>query len=148
MTEGYESTLMGFPLFEGYTEAGARSLIGQGEVVSMEDGQVLFEEGDDPDSVVLILDGHVEVYVERDGQERVFSRMGAGVMIGEMAVLCETPRAASVRVAGSATVLQWSSRGFRRLLLRDAMLARNVFRAALKTVMEHQQKLIDELAGG
>jgi CRP-like cAMP-binding protein len=147
MTEGYEAVLMGFPIFRGFTEHGARTVLESGEVVALESGAVLFEEGGQPDSVVLILEGGLEVYVTRDGRELQLSRSGPGAMIGELAVLCEVPRAASVKVDDGAVVLRWDAGQFRRLLLRDPRLSKAVFGAALKVVMEHQQALIEELAG-
>ena len=145
MAGAYESVLMGFDLFRGYTEHGARSILDAGRLLTLETGEVLFREGGQPDGVVLVLDGEMEVYVARDGREVILNRVGAGMMIGELAVLCEAPRAASVRAAEAATVLQWDSGQFRRLLLRDARLANAVFGAALKMVLEKQQALIEEL---
>jgi CRP-like cAMP-binding protein len=147
MANEFATILKGFSIFEGFTEHGAQTVLESGEVVTLDSGTVLFEEGGAPDSVLLILEGDLEVYVTRDGRELQLSRAGPGAMIGELAVLCEVPRAASIRVGGGATVLRWDARQFRRLLLRDPRLSKAVFGAALKVVMEHQQALIDELAG-
>jgi CRP-like cAMP-binding protein len=146
MAESYEQILMASPLFSGFTEHGVRSVLDSGEVATCEPGAVLFEEGAAADAVLFLLDGEVEAFVERDGKEIVFSTMGAGSLIGELAVLCEAPRAATVRVVQQATVLQWNESGFRRLLLRIPQLARGVFSQALKVVLENQQALIEELA--
>lgn len=146
MTEAYESALMASPLFSSFTVDGARSILKSGEIVELTAGDILFEEGGPPDSVVFLLDGKVETFVVRDGVERVFGTLAPGALIGELAVLGEAPRAASVRVIDEATVLKWTDQGFRRLLLRIPQLSRSVFRQALKVVLEHQQKLIEELA--
>ncbi len=147
MTQDYESVLMGFPLFSGFTSHGASLMIDAGEVQELGAGEILFEEGAEPNSLVLVLDGQVEIYVQRDGRDIVLSRIGAGALIGELAVLCESPRAASVRIPDGATVLRWEARQFRSMLLRDPRLAKAVFSAALQVLVEKQQALIEELAG-
>jgi CRP-like cAMP-binding protein len=146
MTDRYESALIASPLFSSFTIDGARSVLKSGEVITLPAGELLFAEGGEPDSVIFLLEGEVETFVMRDGNERVFGQLGPGALIGELAVLGEAPRAASVRVVKPATVLKWDDRGFRRLLLRIPQLSRAVFRQALKVVLDHQQALIDELA--
>lgn len=146
MAESHESILMASPLFSGFTEHGAKSVLDSGEIVTLEAGQLLFEEGGPPDTVLFLLRGEVEAFVERDGEEIVFGAMATGSLIGELAVLCEAPRAASVRVARQATLLKWDAAAFRRLLLRIPQLARGVFSQALRVVLDNQQALIEELA--
>ncbi len=145
MAQGYESILMSSPLFAGFTEHGAKSVLETGEIIVLERGEVFFREGDGPDSVAFLLEGEVQAYVERDGVEIVFGTMGAGALIGELAVLCEAPRAASVRAPDQATFLKWDANGFRRLLLRNTHLAQKVFSQAMKVVLENQQALIEKL---
>lgn len=146
MTERHASALIASPLFSSFTVDGARTVIDSGEIVEFEAGQMLFEEGGQPDSVLFLLEGETETFVVRDGRERVFGTLGAGSLIGELAVLCEAPRAASVRAASRVTVLKWDDRGFRRLLLRIPQLSRGVFRQALTVVLDNQKRLIEELA--
>jgi CRP-like cAMP-binding protein len=135
------------PLFSGFTETGAKTVLVTGEVIQLEDGAALFEEGDAPDSVFFLMEGDVEAYVVRDGVEMmVVGTLPAGALIGELAVLCEAPRAASVRVVGHATLLKWDAGSFRRLLLRYPNMSKAVFREAMKVVLENQQALIEKLA--
>lgn len=146
MSEQFVSLLLGLNLFEGFTEHGARSVLASGEVEQLSEGRVLFDEGTEADSVYLVLDGGIEAYVSRDGRELALGTFGPGALIGELAVLCEMPRAASTRVTEAATVLRWNAAAFRRLLLRDTRLARSVFSTALRVVMEKQQQLIEQAA--
>lgn len=145
MTKGYVSAVMASPLFGGFTETGAKTVLVSGEINKLEHGELLFEEGDQPDSVLFLLEGDVEAFVVRNGVETVFATIGSGSLIGELAVLCEAPRAASARVANDATVLKWDAGTFRRLLLRYPNMSRSVFREAMKLVLENQQALIDKL---
>lgn len=60
-------------------------------------GQTVFEAGDIGDCAYLIEEGSVEVLVNEHGQERCISVMGAGEMFGEIALIDQKPRTATVR---------------------------------------------------
>ena len=76
-------------------------------------GEYLFREGDPPDCAYVIDSGQIEVSTEKDGRKLVLSHLGAGDLLGEMAVLDDAPRTIDdlVRVGGvppsavSATLL-------------------------------------------
>lgn len=59
-------------------------------------GQVLFREGDAGDCAWVIEDGEVEVSVTRGGRKQVISRVGPGALLGEMALINECPRTATL----------------------------------------------------
>ena len=60
-------------------------------------GTALVREGDIGDELIVIVEGSVRVVrAEPDGTERLIRRYGAGDHIGELAVLRERPRAATV----------------------------------------------------
>lgn len=73
-------------------------------------GTRLFSEGDAGDHAYLIKTGEIEIVVERDGQDMVLARRGAGEIIGEMALLDSGRRSASAHVLVSAEVIAISSR--------------------------------------
>jgi EAL domain-containing protein (putative c-di-GMP-specific phosphodiesterase class I) len=57
-------------------------------------GEYLFREGDPPDCAYVIDSGQIEVSTEKDGRKLVLSHLGAGDLLGEMAVLDDAPRTA------------------------------------------------------
>ena len=103
------ATMTGFPLLQGFTAQGAQRLIERGEIKECRPGQVLFREGDAPDFVLLVLAGNIQVFVEREGGDLVLTDAGPGAVLGELAVLCAMPRAASVRATDTTAVLQWNA---------------------------------------
>lgn len=145
MSEQYEKVITSFPLFQGFTPAGAKMLLDRGEVKVVPAGQTLFKEGDPPDCVLLVLDGKLEVYVERKGRDLVLTESSPGTIVGELAVLCGIPRSASVRAADGAVVLELSTKAFRSLLLSDAFLSERVFRQSLRTLIDKEQSLIESV---
>jgi len=60
-------------------------------------GEVLMRQGEAGDDAYVIAEGTAEVLVERNGSEQVLAERGAGDLIGELALLCDAPRSATVR---------------------------------------------------
>lgn len=63
---------------------------------SYESGDVIFREGDAGDSAYIVESGAVEISMIQNGQRTVLSRIGEGGLFGEMAVIDDQPRTATV----------------------------------------------------
>jgi CRP-like cAMP-binding protein len=96
MNDQLAALMTGFPLLQGFTAQGTQRLLERGEVRACSTGEILFKEGDPPAFVVLVLDGNIQVIVERDGDDMVLTDAGPGTVLGELSVLCGAARAASV----------------------------------------------------
>lgn len=145
MNENYAELIPGFPLFKGFTKDGASRLLKSGEVKHYAPGDVLLKEGDAADCVLLLLDGGLEVFVERGSKDLVLTETKPGTVTGELAVLCGIPRSASVRASVNSAVLEWTDEAFRTLLLRDPHLSQRIFGQILRTLVEKESALIDSL---
>ena len=81
---------------DSLTAAELRALSEQGAVKSFQRHAVIVSEGDETDSLYVILSGRVKVFVaDESGKEVVLGTQGAGEYFGEM-VLDGGPRSASV----------------------------------------------------
>lgn len=145
MNETYAELITTFPLFKGFTANGTKRLLDAGEVKAHASGALLLKEGDTSDFVLLVLSGKLEVFVERAGRHLVLTEASPGTILGELAMLCGIPRAASVRAQEDSAVLEWPDEAFRTLLLRDPSLSQRIFGRALRTLVEKEQSLIDSL---
>jgi CRP/FNR family cyclic AMP-dependent transcriptional regulator len=141
----YESLIPTFPLFEGFTAHGAQRLIEHGQINPLPAGATVFKEGEAASVVLLVLAGELQVFVHRGEKDVVLASATPGTIVGELAVLCGIPRAASVRAAVDSAVLEWSATAFRRLLLGDVLLSQRIFGQALRTLIEKERSLIDSL---
>lgn len=66
--------------------------------VHFEPGEMVFRQGDAGDLVYSIIAGEADVIREEaDGSERLLATMGPGEYFGEMALISEAPRTATVR---------------------------------------------------
>jgi CRP-like cAMP-binding protein len=146
MNEQYAELITTFPLFHGFTVHGTQRLVDSGEIKTIQAGDILLKEGDAADFAVLVLAGKLDVFIERDGHEFVLTQALPGTVLGELALLCGIPRAASARASEATTVLEWSDETLRTLLLRDRSLAQRIFRETLRTLVEKEQELVESLA--
>ncbi|NEP00296.1 MAG: cyclic nucleotide-binding domain-containing protein [Symploca sp. SIO2E9] len=75
--------------------------------VHLEDGQVLFRQGDVGDAFYLIESGQLRIYTyNHEGKEITLNTISTGETLGEMSLVDDQPRSASVVSIGSSTLLR------------------------------------------
>lgn len=85
------------PLFENLSEDERNSLASRFIIRHHPKNSIIINEGDDTNSFYIILKGRVRVYLNDDnGKEVVLNIQGEGEYLGEVALLDESPRSASV----------------------------------------------------
>jgi len=83
-----------------------------------EPGEVIFRQGDRGDRLYIIVDGEVEIVKEEIGKgEITLARRGPGDCFGEMALVSDTPRTATVRSRTSLNVLTMHREAFHALFV-------------------------------
>ncbi len=86
------------------------------QINSYAPGEVVFAEGDPGDSFHFIRSGSVTVSNEHDGKEVVISYVPANQSVGEMALLGNTTRSATVKAAAKTETLSLDVDSFQMLL--------------------------------
>jgi CRP/FNR family cyclic AMP-dependent transcriptional regulator len=85
------------PLFENLGKPERDSLAGRFILRRHPKNSIIINEGDDTSSFYIILEGRVKVYLTDDsGKEVILNIQGEGEYLGEVALLDEGPRSASV----------------------------------------------------
>jgi CRP-like cAMP-binding protein/thioredoxin reductase/Fe-S-cluster-containing dehydrogenase component len=84
-------------------------------------GETIFEEGQAPDGLYLIRRGSVTVSRKLAGREVVLSYLSAGNYVGEMALISESRRTATVRAAVATECLVLDANVFKEVLARNTM---------------------------
>jgi CRP-like cAMP-binding protein len=93
------------PLFAGLSQEALGTLVQQLTLVHLARGEVLFREGDPGDALYVICEG--EVSVSAEGPPRVeMARMSGGAFIGEVALMTDQPRSATVTATLDAELLR------------------------------------------
>ncbi len=75
------------------------------EPVRVRAGDWLFRQGDPGDSLYVVLTGRLEVVLETGGEQKVIRIVARGASVGELALLTESPRSASVRARRDSELL-------------------------------------------
>lgn len=104
------------PLFSDLADEDLEQLYLMAGTVSIDPGELVFEEGSPGDALYVILDGELEVARRQDGRDVVLAVRGAGEFIGEMSLLDQAPRSASVRALRESRLLMIDQAAFRTLL--------------------------------
>ncbi|MFL6214193.1 MAG: FAD-dependent oxidoreductase [Blastocatellia bacterium] len=100
-----------------------------------EPGEAVFHQGDLGDRIYMIVNGQAEVVREGEGAETVLARLGPGEYFGEMALLKQTTRGATVRCVAPMNTICLPKREFGLL---TAYLPQ--VRETLENVMEQRQR--------
>ena len=79
-------------------------------------GDALFKEGDPADSLHLVRSGSVTIAHEIAGREIVIAYLPSGNYVGELALLTDSPRTATVRAAVATETIELPGMVFRELL--------------------------------
>jgi signal transduction histidine kinase len=86
------------------------------ETVSIPAGQLVLREGDQGDSLYVVLTGELEVSKRQGSQDILLALYKSGQFFGEMALLEQAPRSASVRTLQESRLLVISQAAFQTLL--------------------------------
>jgi len=105
------------PLFEALGEEELTGLAAAARVVTLIAGSTLTEEGEDADGAYLLLAGRLRAFSRRsDGKVVAVGDIAAGELVGEMALLSDAPRSASVRAVRDCRLLFFERAAFDRLV--------------------------------
>jgi signal transduction histidine kinase len=103
-------------LFADLSEADLAWLSARAEPMTIEPGSHLIEEGAPGDAAFIVVDGEFEVVKKSERQDIVIAVRENGEVFGEMALIDQAPRNATVRAVRESTVLRISDDTFKQLL--------------------------------
>ena len=115
--------------------------------VVFEEGSVICREGDAGSSMFVILSGKVSVLRDMGWGERELGIMQSPDVFGEMALLTDEARSATVVALEKTECLQLDSESFDTLLDQDPVFAQQVAKFMTKRFSELTKKTSDELLG-
>ena len=116
------------PLFAGVEPTKLKLLAFTSDRMSFEAGQILFEQGDAGDAAYVVLNGSAEVLVNRAGSQIKVADLEKNAIVGEIAILCDVPRTATVRAHERLETLKISKDQFLRLLAEFPDMAIEIMR--------------------
>jgi CRP/FNR family transcriptional regulator, cyclic AMP receptor protein len=130
------------PLFRGVDHAQLKLLALMAEARTFHDGEDLMVQGAEGDAAFVLLEGDAEVLVRIAGRDTPVARLGQNDIVGEMALLTETPRTATVRARGTVRALRIDRAILLRLLQEFPRMALEL----LKVMTVRLERTTQELA--
>lgn len=112
------------PLFQGLEPSKLRLLAFISDRMEFQDGEHLCHQGDDGDSAFVVLSGEVAVFVD----ENEVAQVGQYAILGEIAILCDVPRTATLRSVGTTHILAISKDDFLKLIAEFPKVSLEIMR--------------------
>jgi CRP/FNR family cyclic AMP-dependent transcriptional regulator len=117
------------PLFDGLTPEELATIEQHAVRKPYRKNTVIIERGDEANTLYLLLEGRVKTYIaDEGGKEIVLNELGPGTQLGELALLGDIPRTASVQTIEDSVFLILTKRSFLQCLADHPNIALNLIR--------------------
>jgi CRP/FNR family transcriptional regulator, cyclic AMP receptor protein len=139
--------LKGVPIFAKIEPAKLKLIAFTGERMTFSAGQELFHQGDQGDAMYVILGGIADVLIDNDkGGQIAVAEMKKNNFVGEMAILGDVPRTATIKAREALTTLRISKDMFYRLVAEVPQMAVEVMRELAHRLEDTNKKLREATA--
>jgi CRP/FNR family cyclic AMP-dependent transcriptional regulator len=134
--------LRNVPLFAGLDEAQLSVLVHLFARTRFGRSETIIAAGDPTDSLYIVISGRLKVLMrDAQGREVILAILGPGEFFGEMGLLDDSPRSASVVTLEACELLSISKADFKRCLAENFDLSLLVMRGLVKRLREADQKI-------
>ena len=134
--------LKSVPLFATFTDQQITTLLTYVQHRSYPRNTYVMHAGEETDSIYVVLSGKVKVIIADDqGREVILGFMGPQEFFGEMGILDNEPRSASVYTQEPCEMLRLSKAGFLNCLKENSEVAMLVIRNLVKRLRAADRKI-------
>ena len=133
--------LKGVPIFSKVEPAKLKLLAFTSERMNFAAGQELFHQGDQGDAMYVILGGIADVLIDSQGGQIAVAELQKNGFVGEIAILCDVPRTATIKARDPLSTLKISKDMFYRLVAEFPQMAVEVMRELAHRLEDTNQKL-------
>ena len=138
--------LRNIPLFAKLEPSKLKLLAFTSERITYEPDQVLFNQGDVGDAAYIIVDGAAKVLIDTPDGELEVAALGRNDFVGEIAILCDVPRTATVRASTKTVTLRITKDLFFRLVAEFPEMSVEIMRELASRLEHTTQQLREALA--
>jgi predicted acylesterase/phospholipase RssA/CRP-like cAMP-binding protein len=115
--EAADALLRVTPEFRRLDDAARTLVLDELELRTASAGEVVIHQGDPADGLYVVAAGRLQVSITTEaGDRRVLAEVGRGTVVGEMAVLDDSPRSADVVALRECHLYFLSGEGFQRII--------------------------------
>lgn len=150
--ENFEKTkiidaLSGIPLFANFSEKELRYISTHLHVFELLQGDTIFEEGEIGNCICFVVEGVLDVIKKsQSGINVVIAALAKGSSIGEMAVIDEFPRSASVKARTKAILVTFSREHFELILENEPKIGIKLLKGISRLLSLHLRKTSEKLS--
>jgi CRP-like cAMP-binding protein len=138
--------LRNIPLFAKLEPSKLKLLAFTAERITYELDQNLFSQGDVGDAAYIIVEGAAKVIVDTPDGELEVAALGRNDFVGEIAILCDVPRTATVRASAKTVTLRITKDLFFRLVAEFPEMSVEIMRELASRLERTTQQLREALA--
>jgi CRP/FNR family cyclic AMP-dependent transcriptional regulator len=136
------AVLKAVPLFASFPEDQLRMLTTVVTRKSAPRSTTIMVGGDPTDSLYIVLSGRLKVMMsDAEGKEVILSILGAGEIFGEMGLIDDEPRSATVVTIEPCELLSLAKRDFKKSLAENFEMSMAVMRGLVKRLREADRKI-------
>lgn len=135
------------PLFDGMERDELEAVAAHMHLFIIEEGDLVFEEGEKGNYVCFVVEGILDVIKDAaSGERAMIAELSAGDSIGEMAVVDNFPRSATVVAKTPATLVTMTSTEFNQLLANHPPVGIKILKAIARILSINLRKTSSQLA--
>jgi signal transduction histidine kinase len=134
-------SLRKIPLFAELSEPDLEWLSARAEPMAVAAGTELMREGEPGDAAYVVLDGDFEIVKKSNRHDIVISVRETGEVLGEMALVDQAPRSATVRAVRDARVLRISGETFQSLLSQSSSASMAILETISRRLRQNEAML-------
>lgn len=143
MTLEYECEQLGtIPMFRNVDMKSRKIVAMSSERLEFQPGETMFQEGDPSDSIYFLINGKVSVQRGVDDHAIEVAQITKGQLLGEIGVLCDIPRTASIVALEPTIALRTDAKLFNELLLHIPEVAVSLARGLAEQVSKTTDRLV------
>ncbi len=120
--------LRNIPLFAKIEPSKLKLLAFTAQRLTYNAGDSLFHQGDEGDSAYIIVDGDADVLVDSPSGPITVATVGKNDFVGEIAILCDVPRTATVTAKSTLTTMRISKELFFQLVCQFPQMSIEIMR--------------------
>ena len=136
------AVLKSVPLFASFQDEQLRTLVTLVTRRSAPRGSTIMAAGDLTDTLYLVISGRLKVMMgDADGKEVILTIIGPGEFFGEMGLIDDNPRSASVVAIEPCELLSITKRDFRKCMAENFEMAMTVMRGLVRRLREADRKI-------
>jgi CRP/FNR family cyclic AMP-dependent transcriptional regulator len=136
------AVLKAVPLFASFPEEQLRMLTTMVTRRSAPRSTTIMAGGDATDSLYIVLSGRLKVMMsDSDGKEVILSILGPGEFFGEMGLIDDEPRSASVVAIEPCELLAFAKRDFKKCMMDNVEMSMAVMRGLVRRLREADRKI-------